>query len=158
MALKILQSKKEYEKAIKRGLTLTDFNAPWCAPCRTQEPILERLSIRYEGQAVISTMNVDENQDIAATLGIQSIPTMIIFKNNKEIQRFVGVQSENTLSDAMNRLLEGGRFLMEKISFSDIAIVSCGTLNLELSHLKQEGFLDADKVFLHQTGAAPELS
>ena len=50
-------------------------------------------------------MNVDENQDIAATLGIQSIPTMIIFKNNKEIQRFVGVQSERILSDAMERLL-----------------------------------------------------
>ena len=50
-------------------------------------------------------MNVDENQDVAASLGIQSIPTMIIFKDNKEIQRFIGVQSENILSDAMNKLL-----------------------------------------------------
>ncbi|MCF8130898.1 MAG: thioredoxin [Deltaproteobacteria bacterium] len=105
MALKKLQSKKEYEKAIESGLTLLDFNAPWCAPCRTQEPILERLSIQYEGKATISAMNVDENQDIAATLGIQSVPTMIIFKNNKEIQRFVGVQPENALSDAMDKLL-----------------------------------------------------
>jgi len=105
MALKTLQSKKEYEKVIESGLTLMDFNAPWCAPCRTQEPILERLSTQYEGKAIISAMNVDENQDIAATLGIQSIPTMIIFKNNKEIQRFVGVQSESTLSDAIAGLL-----------------------------------------------------
>ncbi len=108
MALKKLQSTQEYEKAIERGLTLMDFNAPWCAPCRTQEPILERLSIQYEGKAVVSEMNVDENQEIAISLGIQSIPTMIIFKNKKEIQRFVGVQSENTLSDAMDRLLDGG--------------------------------------------------
>lgn len=105
MALKTLQSKEDYETAVESGLTLMDFNAPWCAPCRTQEPILERLSIQYEGKAIISAMNVDENQDIAAMLGIQSIPTMILFKNNKEIQRFVGVQSESTLSDAMDKLL-----------------------------------------------------
>ena len=105
MALKTLQSKEDYETAIESGLTLMDFNAPWCAPCRTQEPILEQLSIQYEGRAIISAMNVDENQDIAAMLGIQSIPTMILFKNNKEIQRFVGVQSESTLSDAMDKLL-----------------------------------------------------
>jgi thioredoxin 1 len=105
MALKTLQSIEEYEKVIKSGLTLMDFNAPWCAPCRTQEPILERLSIQYEGSAVIAAMNIDENQDIAALLGIQSIPTMIIFKNNREIERFVGVQSEGTLSEVMDKLL-----------------------------------------------------
>ncbi len=105
MALKTLQTKEDYEKTIESGLTLMDFNAPWCAPCRTQEPILEQLSAQYEGKAIISAMNVDENQYIAAMLGIQSIPTMIIFKNNKEIQRFVGVQSESTLSDAMDKLL-----------------------------------------------------
>ncbi len=105
MSLKTVQTKEDYETVIKKGLTLVDFNAPWCAPCRTQEPILEQLSTQYEGKAIIAAMNVDENQDIAATLGIQSIPTMIIFKNNKEIQRFVGVQSERTLSDAMERLL-----------------------------------------------------
>ena len=105
MTLKTLQTKQEYEKIIENGLTLMDFNAPWCAPCRTQEPILEQLSAQYEGKASIAAVNVDVNQDIAASLAIQSIPTMIIFKNNKEIQRFVGVQSESTLSDAMDKLL-----------------------------------------------------
>ena len=105
MALKTVQSKEEYERAIESGLTLMDFNAPWCAPCHTQEPILEQLSIQYEGKASFAAINVESNQDIAASLGIQGIPTMIIFKNNKEIQRFVGVQSENTLSDAMDKLL-----------------------------------------------------
>jgi len=105
MALKKLKSKEEYQSVIESGLTLIDFNAPWCAPCRAQEPILEQLSTQYEGSAVIAAMNVDENQDVATLLGIQSIPTMIIFKNNKEIQRFVGVQSEGILSDAMDRLL-----------------------------------------------------
>ena len=105
MTLKTLQTKQEYEKIIENGLTLMDFNAPWCAPCRTQEPILEQLAIQYEGKASIATVNVDVNQDIAVSLGIQGIPTMIIFKNNKELQRFVGVQSESTLSDAMDKLI-----------------------------------------------------
>jgi len=105
MALKTLQGKEEYQKAIESGLTLMDFNAPWCAPCRAQEPILEHLSTQYKGTAVIAAMNVDENQDVATSLGIQSIPTMIIFNNNKEIQRFIGVQSEKILSDAMDKLL-----------------------------------------------------
>ncbi len=105
MALKALQNKEEYYKIIERGITLMDFNAPWCAPCRAQEPILEQLATRYEGSAVIAAMNVDENQEVAALLGIQSIPTLIIFKNNQEMQRFVGVQPESALSNALDKLL-----------------------------------------------------
>ncbi len=108
MALKTLHNKEEYQRIIENGLTLMDFNAPWCAPCRAQEPILEQLSTQYEGSAVIAAMNVDENQDVAALLGIQGIPTIIIFKNNLEVHRFVGVQSEKTLSDAMDKLLNKG--------------------------------------------------
>ena len=59
MALKMLHSKEEYHKIIESGLTFMDFNAPWCAPCRAQEPILEKLSAQYEGSAVIAGMNVD---------------------------------------------------------------------------------------------------
>lgn len=105
MALKKLQSKDDYENAIANGVTLLDFNAPWCAPCRTQEPILEQLSHHYEEKASILEMNVDEHQDIAAMLEIRSIPTLIFFKDNQEIQRFVGVQSERTLSETIEKLL-----------------------------------------------------
>jgi len=106
MTLKTVRTKEDYEMAIENGLTLMDFNAPWCAPCRTQEPILEEISEQFEGKALVAAMNVDENQDVAASLGIQGIPTLIIFKNNKEIQRFVGVQSQGDLSDALNKLME----------------------------------------------------
>ncbi len=82
-----------------------DFNAPWCAPCRSQEPILEALAERFQGRALVASMNVDENMDIAAQLGIQSIPTLIIFKNHKEIQRFVGLQPEGTLSEALEKVM-----------------------------------------------------
>ena len=106
MALKALQTKTEYEETIKNGLTLVDFNAPWCAPCRTQEPILEKISSDYDDKAAFAAMNVDENQDVASSLGIKGIPTLIIFKNNKEIQRFVGVQSYESLDEALSKALD----------------------------------------------------
>ena len=106
MKIKQIQSVDGFEKAIENGVTLMDFNAPWCAPCRSQEPILENLAGNFEGKALIAAMNVDENRDIAARLGILSIPTLIIFKNSKEIQRYVGLQPEATLSEALEAMLK----------------------------------------------------
>jgi len=100
-----IMSSDDFETAIKNGVTLIDFNAPWCAPCRAQEPILAKLATQFEGKAQVSAMNIDNNREIAGKLGIQSIPTLIIFKNGKEIQRFVGLQSENTLADVIENLL-----------------------------------------------------
>ncbi|MBW1784303.1 MAG: thioredoxin fold domain-containing protein [Deltaproteobacteria bacterium] len=105
MEIKQIQSEEGFETAIQGGVTLMDFNAPWCAPCRSQEPILEDLAENFKGKALIASMNVDENRDIAVRLGIQSIPTLIIFKDSKEIQRFVGLQAEATLSESLERLV-----------------------------------------------------
>jgi thioredoxin 1 len=106
MEVKQIGSAEGFQKAIEAGVTLMDFNAPWCAPCRSQEPILESIAESFEGKALIASMNVDENRDIASRLGIMSIPTLVIFKNSKEIQRFVGLQPESTLSEALNRLVK----------------------------------------------------
>ena len=99
-------SEKELEKTIKDGVSLVDFNAPWCAPCRAQEPILKKLADKFRERASVAGMNIDENQKTASTLGIQSIPTLAIFKNGKEIDRFVGLQSEEVLSKAIENALE----------------------------------------------------
>jgi thioredoxin 1 len=93
------------EKCIGTGIALVDFGAPWCAPCLLQEPIMHRLAVQFEGKARIAEMNIDESPDVASPLGIQSIPTLILFKNGKEIQRFVGLHSESALSEALNGLL-----------------------------------------------------
>ena len=98
-------SQEDFYSLINNGVTLMDFNAPWCAPCRAQEPILEKLAVDYKGQATIAGMNIDNNNEIAGKLGIQSIPTLIIFKNGKEIQRFVGLQSERFISEALRNVL-----------------------------------------------------
>ena len=95
-----------FKTKIAKGLSLVDFNAPWCAPCKMQEPILEKLSQKYKDKVRIGAMNIDENKKTADRFGIQSIPTLIIFQKGKEIQRFVGLQSEGTLSDALEQLIK----------------------------------------------------
>lgn len=99
-------SQQDFDDVIGKGVTLLDFNAPWCAPCRAQEPILETLAAEYEGKASVAAMNIDKNNEIAGRLGIQSIPTLIIFRNGKEIQRLVGLQSKDCLVDALDKVLK----------------------------------------------------
>lgn len=105
MEAKKIINEEEFNNAIENGVSLIDFNAPWCAPCRAQGPIVQQLSEQFEERAVIAEMNIDENQQTAMKLGIQSIPTLTIFKNGKEIQRFIGLQSQDTLSAAIEKVL-----------------------------------------------------
>jgi len=79
------------------GKVLVDFWAPWCGPCRMQTPILEKIAAAGEIKAKICKLNTDENTAIAQKYGIVSIPTLILFQDGKEIERFVGVQPENVL-------------------------------------------------------------
>ena len=106
MEVKEIKSSAELERAKMSGLALVDFGAPWCAPCSLQEPIIRQLAAQFKGRVLIGAVNIDESRDVALNLGIQSIPTLILFKNGKEMQRFVGLQSEITLSEALERLLE----------------------------------------------------
>lgn len=100
-----INSSEEFENSISNGVTLVDFNAPWCGPCRAQEPIIHELSQQFTGKATIAEMNIDENQETAVKLGIQSIPTLALFKDGQEIKRFVGLQSARTLSNAIEENL-----------------------------------------------------
>lgn len=104
MALITINSQTEFDTAIRNGAILIDFNAPWCAPCRLQEPILTKIADRFDGRVGVAVLNIDNHQNIAKELGIQSIPTLVIFKNNKEIQRFVGLQPEVALAVALEKL------------------------------------------------------
>jgi len=103
--VKEIRSRDELEKVIMHGISLMDFSTPWCAPCCLQEPIIHRLAEQFEGNAGFARVNIDQHHDVVARLGIHSIPTLIIFKNSREIQRFVGLQSESALSEALRRVL-----------------------------------------------------
>jgi thioredoxin 1 len=74
----------------KYPVMLVDFWAPWCGPCRMVAPIVEQLAREYSGRVAFGKVNVDENQMTAASFGIQSIPTMMIFKNGKAVDVMVG--------------------------------------------------------------------
>jgi thioredoxin 1 len=74
----------------KYPIMLVDFWAPWCGPCRMVSPMIEQLSREYSGKVAFGKVNVDENQRIAASFGIQSIPTLMIFKGGKTVDVMVG--------------------------------------------------------------------
>ncbi len=85
---------------------LVDFWAPWCGPCQMQGPIIEELAKDMEGKTVkIGKLNVDEAQASASKLGVLSIPTLIIFKDGKEVERLVGVQTKEILTEKLSALL-----------------------------------------------------
>ena len=94
------------EDLTREGVWLVDFSAPWCVPCRVQEPILETVAEQFGKKASIAQMNVDENQETAQRLGIRSIPTLVLFKNGREIQRFVGIHSREKLSSAIAEIID----------------------------------------------------
>ena len=81
---------------------LVDFWAEWCGPCKMLGPVIDQLAQEYEGKAVIGKVNVDEEQELAMRYGVMSIPTVIFFKDGKEIDRLVGVMPP----DAFVQVLE----------------------------------------------------
>lgn len=85
-----------------KGKVLVDFWAPWCGPCRMQTPILEKLAASPDIQSKIFKLNTDESPAIAQKYGIVSIPTLILFENGEEKERFVGVQPENVLKSKLS--------------------------------------------------------
>ena len=85
------------------GLTLVDFWAEWCGPCRMMLPRLEELAGKVEGRAVIAKMNVEESPNTATSFKIMSIPTMILFKDGKPVDKVVGVQDVASLEALISR-------------------------------------------------------
>jgi thioredoxin 1 len=105
MHIQEIASSEQFKEIIKKGIILIDFNAPWCAPCRAQEPIIERVAEQFDKKALFAKMNIDNHQETAIKLEIKSIPTLTVFKDGKEVQRFIGLQSEQTLSGAIKKLM-----------------------------------------------------
>lgn len=81
---------------------LIDFYADWCGPCKMQAPILEQVSQALEGQAIVGKVNVDEERNLARQYGIMSIPTLIVFKDGKEVNRISGLAQKDRLISMVN--------------------------------------------------------
>ncbi|AEI14560.1 MULTISPECIES: thioredoxin [Flexistipes] len=84
---------------------VVDFWAVWCGPCKMLAPTLDQVSAEFEGKAKVGKVNVDENQQLAAQYGIMSIPTVMIFKDGKVVEQFIGVQPKGVYVDALQKHL-----------------------------------------------------
>ncbi|MEK4438949.1 thioredoxin [Paenibacillus sp. FSL K6-2862] len=90
-------NKNSFKEHTQAGVTLVDFWAPWCGPCKMQLPIVEELGNEMKGKAVIAKVNVDEELVLARELGISGIPTLILYKNGNPVKKLVGLQSKQDL-------------------------------------------------------------
>ena len=103
MALNL--NKDNFDQSISSGVALVDFWAEWCGPCKMQLPIIEEFSGEMEGKATIGKVNVDGELELAQSFGIQSIPTLILFKDGKPVKKLVGLHSKETLYEEVNQVL-----------------------------------------------------
>lgn len=85
---------------------LVDFWADWCGPCRIVAPTLEEISKEYGDKIIVGKLHVDENPDTASAYNIRSIPTMILFKDGKEVDKLIGAQPKEAIINFVNERLE----------------------------------------------------
>ncbi|QTH42412.1 thioredoxin [Cohnella sp. LGH] len=90
-------TKDNFSENVAQGVSLLDFWAPWCGPCKMQLPIVEELSEELKGTATIAKVNVDEEPELASQFGVMSIPTLILFKDGQPVDKLVGLQSKEAL-------------------------------------------------------------
>ena len=103
--LKILTD-ANFKAVTGKGISLVDFWAPWCTPCKIQGPIVSQVADEIGEKANICKLDVDKSKRVAAKLKIKSIPTIIIFKDGKPVKQFIGVKTKNVLLKALKEELQ----------------------------------------------------
>ena len=97
---------QDFESVLNGGKPVfVDFWAPWCGPCRIIGPLVEELAPSYNGKAVIAKMNVDDNPQVAQKFGVTSIPTLMMFKDGKLVDRAIGAMPKSELQKFIDRNL-----------------------------------------------------
>jgi thioredoxin 1 len=107
MAVRHIKGNEIEEAASSKDkISLIDFGAPWCGPCKMIEPVLEALSDEMNDKVSFYTVNVDENPSESSRFGIRGVPTMIVFHDGQEVDRMVGYRDANSLKIQLSDLAE----------------------------------------------------
>ena len=96
---------KNFDDTIKTGVILVDFYAIWCAPCRTLAPVLKQVATDLGAKAKIAKLDIDESHKVAGSLQVTSVPTMILFKEGKEINRLLGLHAAQEILEFVTAVL-----------------------------------------------------
>lgn len=98
---------QNFEKEVLKSklLVLVDFWAEWCFPCKMAKPMIEELARQYEGKLKVTKLNVDQNPKTATSYQVMSIPTVIIFREGKELERIVGFSGKEKYVRAIEKAL-----------------------------------------------------
>lgn len=86
-----------------KGIVMVDFWATWCMPCKAMAPLIEEIASQTKGKVKVGKVDIDKNGRLANQFGIQSIPTVMIFKDGQLMETFVGVQSKAALVNALSK-------------------------------------------------------
>jgi len=107
MGKEVKVGKDNFEKEVRQAAlpVLVDFWAPWCMPCKMMEPILGELAIDYAGRLKVAKVNIDEEMELAHQFGIESVPTMLVFKNGEIVDRRVGAAPRHILDSFLKNHL-----------------------------------------------------
>ena len=101
----MIESEVQFDEIIKEGVSLVDFYAVWCGPCKMLAPTVEEIAEEYDGKVKVCKVDVDNVETLAYRYGIRSIPTLLYFKNGKLMETNVGFQSKDNIKDNLNKLL-----------------------------------------------------
>jgi thioredoxin 1 len=93
----VVATDQAFDTMIAKGVTLVDFWAEWCGPCRQIAPIVESIAVENTGKLTVAKLDVDNNGETAMKYGVMSIPTLILFKDGEPVERLVGYRPKEAL-------------------------------------------------------------
>jgi len=103
-AINVTDGTFQREVLDETGLVLVDFWAPWCGPCRALGPTLDEIARQYEGTVKVVKVNVDENPRLSGDFGINSIPTVLVFRGGSQVETLIGLQPRQRYEDVLREV------------------------------------------------------
>ena len=102
MAKYIELNQNNIEETLKEGVSLVDFWAPWCGPCRMIAPVIDQLAVEFDGKANICKVNTEDEPELTAQYQVRSIPTILFFKDGKIVDQLIGATTKAKLEEKLN--------------------------------------------------------